>query len=366
VANEFIPRSQGKILPDAVTLSLQSGRVFEGWENMRIEKSIETIANAFSFSYDDRFAATNSDWPIRPGERVKINVGQERILTGYIDKMDISFSAGNRRISVAGRSLAGDIVDSSHSGPFEYKNIGLKEFAEELVQDYGLQVFLSVEPNILDKFSVKPAESVFQAIARAARLQGFFWVSTRNGNIRLTEAGRGRAKTELHQDINILSGSASFDEAQRFSNYKVVGQKFGQDTYAGINVSQPEGFAQDNGIDRFRPLIVIAEGSVDTEKATDRAQWEASSRAASGLSINVTVQGWRQQEGTLWDINQIVRLRSKFLGMDRDFLITSVSQSKDNSGGTKTSLSLVRKDSYLKKPIFDKEDDPKFGLGPNI
>lgn len=243
MANEVVATERGKTLDDGVVMVLGDGTVFEGWENLSISKNLESISNSFSFTYDDKFAAKNKTWPIVPGKTVKINIGRERVVTGRIETMEVSFSAQNRTLNVSGRSFPGDLVDCSVSGAKEFNNISMKDLASQLVKPFGLKVFLSVTPKLLDKFSLKPGETVFTALDRMARLQGFFWISTREGNIRLTEAGRGRSVSEIHQNVNMKSGSLSIDETERFSEYTVIGQKGSTEEDFGISSVKAPKFA---------------------------------------------------------------------------------------------------------------------------
>lgn len=349
---EFVPKLKGKQLENAITITID-GKVFAGWESVTLTKELDSIAHTFSLNLDDRFLPFGKDTPIRTGKRVKINIGKDPVLTGRIETMDISFGKSDRQLTVGGRSLPGDLVDSSVVGAAEYTNISLEDLAKTLVAPFGLRVFLSVVPKQIDKFGVKPGETVFEALDRAARLQGFFWISTRGGNIRLTRAGRDRTNTELHENINFLSGGLTIDDSKRFSDYKVIGQTSGSDDFGGILASGAEGNAKDNGVARHRPLTLVAEGSVNTEQAQDRAEWELVNRIAIASEVNLVTQGWRQNNGELWDINQIVHTHAQTLGVNTDLLIRSIEQTKGNDG-TFTTFGLVRKDSYIPQPTISK------------
>jgi prophage tail gpP-like protein len=364
--NKFVPKEKGRPLEDGVTVFIDGAKAFNGWESVKVDKNLDSIANRFSMVIDDRFLATGEPWPLKPGVGVEIFIGSERVMTGRIEKIDIGFSAGNRSFTISGRSKAGDLVDSSALGDAEYNNIALDKLAETLVSPFGLRVFLSVIPKVIEKFAIKPGESVFDALDRAARLQGFLWVSTRAGNIRLTKAARARAASELHEDVNLKSASATFDDSQRHDQYIVRGQRAGNDELNGLNAAGAEGKSFDRGISRYRPLVVVAEGAVDSDQAATRAGWEASSRIAKAVQVSVQVQGWRQENKSLWGLNQIVRLRSRILGLNKDFLITGVSHSKSLTAGTTTDMTLVRPDAYDSKPEFKASDDPILDLGPGF
>ena len=364
MANETAATENRKKLKDGVSLVLvDTGETFSGWENLSISKNLDSIASTFSFSYDNKFDTQNKIWPIRPGDKIRVLIGSEVIVTGRVETMTIGFSADTRVITVTGRSLVGDVIDSMVPADVIQYTGPLKAFAEELVRPFGLSVFLSVVPTNLDKFSTKPGETVFTALDRMARLQGFFWISTRSGNIRLTEAGVANAETSIEQDINILGASVEFNESKRFQTYTVLAQRSSVPGFEKLNVSGPIGFARDNGINRYRPFVQIADGSLDSAGCAKSAGWEASFRAAKAMVIKVELQGWRQSTGTIWGLNQLIRFKSSWLGLNDTFLSKNVNHIKSNSQGTITRITLVRKDSFKSKPEISEDTDPLKKLG---
>ena len=91
--------------------------------------------------------------------------------------------------------------------------------------------------------------------------------------------------------------------------------------------------------------MIHAEQKATTEYVTLRAQWEARSRAAKAKSANVTVVGWRQSDGNLWQTNRLVSVTSPSLGLYEDFLIGEVTYELTSSGMV-AMLKLVRPDAY--------------------
>jgi len=366
VANEFQPRQGTRVLNDAVTVFVDGGRAFHGWKAVSVKETLNSIANSFTLTLHDNFTPRGNQWPIKPGTSVRINIGETNVITGRVDQLSANFNNNARNYQVSGRSNAGDLIDSSVTGNMEYANVSVDELATKLVSPFGIQVFKSVQDSEIktfDKFGIKMGESVFEAIDRAARLSGLLWVSTRGGNIRLTKAGSFRGVSAIGQDFNMVSGSIEIDNSDRFSEYIVRGQTNANDNFSGALASQPEGVATDAGISRFRPTIITAEGNVDQEIATQRAGWESSIRIARSQKVNVSLQGWRQEDGSLWGANQIHRVKSAFLGIDRDLLAESVERVQDQGGGTTTNISFVRVDSYQSKPNFQASEDLNDNLG---
>ena len=349
--NRFQPRQNGRVIPQAVTMFLNDSKeAFHGWENLTISKSLDQLSNAFSFQLPQSFQQRGSEFKLGPGVKVSVFVNNERVMTGRIDKTSISLSSDQKQVTVSGRSLNADLVDCTVEGAKEYRNIDFKTFVSQLISPFGIQAFYSVEPKLIDKIGVKPGDTVFEVLDKVARLQGFFWISTRAGNIRLTRAGRGRATTRIIEDVNFLSGSVELDDSQRFQTYTVLGQTVGTDNYPGVNAAKGKGTASDSQIKRYRPLTMIAEGNVDNDIAQTRAQWEATTRIARAIKVNIVVQGWQQQDNSLWGLNQLINISSPTLGIEGDFLSTSIAQTRTNDSGTLTTIGMTRQDAYDPQP----------------
>ncbi len=353
------PVQNGKEIKDEVSI-LVGNQVFEGWESVSLTKNLESIANSFSVQLFDKFEGLKSSWPLKPGVEVKAIINQERVLTGFIEALAPGFSSNSRSFSISGRSKAGDLVDCSHTGPMEYTNINLEQLATELAKPFGITVLKSVDSKVIKKFSVKPGETIFEALDRAARLQGFFFISTRNGNIRLTKAAaneaRFRATDNLEQDVNLIAGNAVYDDSKRHSEYKIVGQTSGSPNLFGAGASGPSGTAKDLGVKRHRPVELIAESNADSGQCQKRAEWEASVRLGQATRIEANVQGWTQTDGKLWGVNQLTRIKSRFLGINARMLITAVNHTQSTDQGKQTKLTLVDPQAYNAQPIVNATD----------
>ena len=351
--NRFRPKVLGKVPPQSITMYLDDSEVaYDGWENISLSKSIESIAHSFGFSIPQKSDTEAQDSPVQVGTKVSFYVNGQRVLTGRVERINYTLGPNNKSVQVSGRSLAADIVDCSAEGPGEYTNIRLDQLARSLVAPFGLDVFLSVSAEIIPKVGVRPGDSIFEVLDKHARAQGAFWISTRGGNIRLTRAGRLPAETSLQENINVKAANISIDESKRFSRYRVLAQAPGTMNNPGKVSSKAVGLAYDRGVTNHRPLTIQAEGSLDIAQTKRRAQWEASSRIGKGIKIDITVQGWIQQTGTVWGMNQLTRVRLPSFGVDDIFLITGVNQTHSNQGGTLTAMNLTREDAFSLKPII--------------
>lgn len=356
--NRFVPKKDGKIIPQSVVMYLGGTKsAFHGWEDLSIKKDLEQLATSFSFKIPQTFREANKEFKLIPGVRCQININDQPVITGRIETLSSQLTPDENSVTVGGRSKTADLIDCAVVGPMEYNKISLDRLAVELLKPFKMKVFLSAVPKVIDKVSIKPGDSVFEVLDKYARLQGLFWVTTREGNLRLAFAGNSKADSMIAEEVNMLQGSVTIDETQRFRDYIVKGQSSADDNYPGVISSVPEATVRDNGVSRYRPHVTIAEGNLTQDIAKTRAQWEAAYKLAKGFSISMTVQGWQQETGILWGLNQLTRVKSPTLGLDGTFLTNQIEHTRSKSEGTLTRIGLTLKDAYKLAPGIPKNAD---------
>ena len=138
----------------------------------------------------------------------------------------------------------------------------------------------------------------------------------------------------------------------RHSKYIVKGsaQLANDDWWEAKSSYSFSGECIDEAVNLYRPLIIIPDGQSDAKMSQTRANYEASIRAAKSSAVKVTVIGWRQRDGKLWDVNLEIPVKIPTFGLDETLLIVDFYYSLDDSGGEIVSLNLMRKDAFLKMP----------------
>ena len=130
--------------------------------------------------------------------------------------------------------------------------------------------------------------------------------------------------------------------------------------------TQMEASAADTGVPRYRPRVVMAESQLTLQQMQLRANWMAAFAAGKSTEAKITVQGWRQPDGTLWTTNQIVSVTSSYLGIDQDLLIVTVEFSLDDKGGHQTHLTVGPVQGYTPDPGEVKIKKAKKGKGSGV
>lgn len=331
---------------------------YEGWKAFSIQESIETIASGFRLSLTDSWGDVR--WPIRDGDLCEVYIDEEKLLTGYVDSIETGISKDERTIEVSGRSKASDIVDCSLDGlgTNEFTGLKLEKLCEKLAAPFGIvfEVPSGVDTGpVIQKVTANIGDTVFEVIEKRVRQKGLLLISTPEGIVQITTPGKEYATSGLVLGQNIISCNASFDSKERFSTYKVKAQN-------NYELDGPSGFqilgrASDPNVTRFRPLVLQAANAMTNAEAKTRAEFEATTRAARARRVSVTVQGFKQSDGSLWKKNKLVRLIAPALGVENEeLLISDISYSQDENGSF-TTFGLKRKDAYIPVPEVEKKDE---------
>lgn len=339
---------------DLLTLRV-AGKVFSGWKSVQVRLGIEQVAGAYELGITERWPDQPDGWDIPPGESCEILVGDNTVISGYVDTVSVSYDATSHDIRVSGRDRTGDLVDCSAPST-AYSGLTFLQIATRLTEPFGIAVTDQTGGGSrLPKFSVQNGESVFRTLEKLARSEGVLLVSDSNGGLLITRAGlAGDCSSVLRFGQNILRAQSDHTHASLYSSITVKGQaaSAAASLFDVTNAHPAGAVTRDSAvasggsrIGRHRPLILVAETQADSRRCRQRAEWEASNREARARRITVTVQGWRQQNGELWKINQRVRVVCPWMHTDEMWLIGGVTFRLDD-GGSLADLHLVGEKSF--------------------
>lgn len=355
---------------------LVNGMNYSGWTSVGVTRAVDAASSAFTVELTERWegqdgrAAQVEPWPILPGDQCEVRLGGIPMVIGYVDIFKPSFSATDHTINVQGRDRTSDLIDCSavHT-PDEWKNISLLRFAQILAQPFGVRISTDValgEPFPVCK--LQQGETAFEAIERYARQRRVLLMPDGAGGLLITRAGNKRASVGLVQGENILSASGSIDHSQRYHRYLLKGQAAYNPDSEGQTEAHVSGGASDSGINRYRPLLIVAESGSTGASAQDRATWEANSRLGKSATASITVQGWRQTPGgPLWTPGLLVQVKSPWLRLDGQMIIRQATYERGDAGTT-TKLDIVSPQAYSPEPPDSKAVKSKKGKkgGRNI
>ncbi|WAP69036.1 phage baseplate assembly protein [Jiella pelagia] len=332
-----------------------NGAIYSGWESVRVTRSIEQVAGAFSVEVSDV-----DPWPIKPGDAVEVVCGPEKLITGYVDRVSMGLDESSHTFKVEGRDRTADLVDCAVlGGTGGYAKQSLLQIAQSVAKPFGIAVRAEADigPAFL-KFSTQPGDTAFAVIERGARMRGLLTTTDGTGALVFTAPSGKRADAALKMGENIKSAFLEADASEKFGTYQVRGQAPGNDEAFGKDVSGVFAISKDGTVSRYRPLIVMADMSTDKASAQRRANWERSVRSARSNRLVVTVAGWtKSSSGALWKINEIVACDIPLFGIKGARLISGLTFSRTLADGTTTEIELAGEGAYVPEPVSKAEKE---------
>ncbi len=340
-------------------LQLQiNSTIYQGWESVRVRRSLDYFADSFDLTLTDNQAGTART--IKLGSPCTIRLGDDTVLTGYIDRIRPGYNKDSRRLTVSGRAKTADLVDCSllpqDAGAGQRQKQTLLQLAEKICGRFGIKAKSTVSGcQPIQITALTPEQTPYEFLELHARAAGVRLVTDPAGNLVITRASKDRVNTALVLGENIEAGSGEFSGRDRFSIYYFTGQQAGSDTTSGAHAAHISGQATDINI-RYRPTSIIAEGSLDgLGMAKLRAEWQRNVQYGRSRQAVYTVNGWRHKDG-LWQPNTSVLVKDDWLGFTGktgkgEWLMIGTVEYLYDKRGKRTKLTVMPAEAYDLVPL---------------
>ncbi len=356
--------------PEGTTrVTLAIGEVeWDGWTELEIVRSIERISGAFALGLTERWPGQKERRQIDVGMACKLAVDDEVLITGWVDEVDINYTATTHQLVVRGRDRTGDLFDCGiGQPPYQFGGLRLDEIARRICRPYNITVKAQVDVGRpFPSFAIQPGESPFDAIERGCRARAILPITDGKGGLVLTRAGEaGQAAAPLQlggDDGNILSGTTAKSMKELFSEYIVLGSAAAPSAVGlpfGPNPNAPDGPAvspsariRDSSVTRYRPTVVLAEGQGTAVTLRQRAEWQRAVSVGKALKATRVVQDWRGGK-QLWHPNTLTRVTDELANLEDEEMLITATKMMLSENGTLTELTLAHPDAYKLIPEGD-------------
>jgi prophage tail gpP-like protein len=347
--------------PNAISLVV-GGNVFGGWMEMTVSRALDRLKSHFVIGCSDAWVTNGAPWQITPFSPCAVKIGTDTVLTGYVDEYAADADHSTHRVTITGGSKTGDLVEcTSPIKGGQFKGYTLAQIARAICANYGIGVIVQADcSQIFPDATMQRCETDFVFLERLGRMAGVLLTDDAMGNLVLTSTGTQRTTDSLIQGQNLRRLGCKLNVEHRFSIYTLKGQRalgstsadsWNEAPAAGIApvVTNMQAQATDAGVPRFRPHTSMAEAQLDQAGMQRRVNWERNYAIGRATVATVTVDGWRQSDGTLWDVNRLVRVTAPFLQLDQDLLIAEVTY-KIDAQGTRTEMRLGPVEGFTPDP----------------
>ncbi|WP_178391838.1 phage baseplate assembly protein [Caballeronia sordidicola] len=283
--------------------------VLTGWKAVRISRSIELATGFFDMSCS---ADANALKLIaKEGAPIKISIGQDLVLSGYVDTIENVLTPKDHLIRLTGRGKCSDLVDCSCRIDRVNPNTKLQALCETVTQPYGIDVF--IPPNgtqaILDQLPVLPrqivsiTETAWEVIERYARYSGMLVFESEEGELTISTAGTEIGSSGLAVGANIEAITCTKSTLGTYSTYNAVLSAYsaGADDEGIPNMPAVTVVA---AASRLRPMFFVSEQSAtDRQFIEKRTNWLAARAYGRSRRVRILTDSWRSSDGSPWLVN---------------------------------------------------------------
>lgn len=342
------------------------GQTISGWENVSICRGIERMPASFDIALTERYPTQDGLVDIQPGHPIQVKIGNDKILTGYVDHYAASCSANSHEVQISGRSMSEDLVDcSAKFSTFQINNTTLMGLANTLCQPFEIAVMTpDGDSAVMPQFSVILTETPYEILERVCRWANFLLYDDVSGAIIIAKLGDKTMASGFAEGANVQEATVQFSTSERFTEIDPVylSTAFLQMAPSasgapalpyipGAAATDSTFPARASGTPRYRPLIVVSEQSqASPDLAKLRARWEMTRRWGRSQAVTLICDSWRDSSGTLWAPNALAPIDLPSLKLpSRTWLISDVAFLR-NERGTTAQVTLMPKEAFIPAP----------------
>lgn len=340
---------------NVVKLKIDTGKeeyIITGWNRLTITRGIERIPNNFDLQMTEKIPNSETV-EVSEGSKCKVYIGDDLVVTGYVDRVIPQITHNQHMIQVVGRGLCSDLVDCSAVWKgMQFQNSTVKSIAESLCEDFGIEVVSTIETDVVSVQNINLGETSGAVIDRVCRVAQVLYYENEKGNLVLSRESTETASGSLTQGSNVESATYVRGMDQRYSHYIVVIPSAPLSMDQSSDPSIGYYTIKDPTMPRFRPLYVIPEdGDAGFVVAEKRARWELNRRYGRSNMVRVTVSSWRDFNGDLYKPNTQIQLNIPKIKVQlQNWLIGEVTYRIDDNG-TRCDMIVMPVGAFTPEPI---------------
>ncbi|MFT2790529.1 phage baseplate assembly protein [Serratia sp. T13T92] len=344
-------------MTDELTLKV-GNKLIQGWGEIRVTRGIERLPSDFDLSLMDHYPGSDGEELVRKGDPCQVMLGDDLVMTGYIDRWNPALSKSRHEIRATGRGKCQDLVDCSAEWPNNViSQANALQIAQRLAAPYGINVSSDVEDMAtVPQFTLNWGESSQEVIDRISRWAALLYFDMPDGNLLLTRVGTRKAASGVAQGENIEYASFTDSMDERFSDYIGVSMSTtpvaefspnaGYDAVTLARAQDPEAAKM-----RYRNRVIIVESTmIANQQAQNCIDWEMNRRFGRSRQLQVTIDSWRDKSGKLWEPNTLIPISLPIFGLKDELWILAEVTFMRGEQGTAARMVLMPPAAFAVQP----------------
>lgn len=360
--------------PGQETFKTTNARSITGWTDVSVSRGVERCPSSFEVSYTEPYPGV-SEILAQPGDWAQVLLGDDLVLTGFVDRYMPSYSGNQHSVRITGRSKCQDLVDcAAFIDGGQLLNMTVDKIAAALCAPYGIDSAVAAGTDVgapIEQVNVMVGQTSYSVLELLCRYQGLLLYDMPDGSLIFasggpatrtsnTSIGTRVASSGFTEGINVASASLMMAMDGRFSRYDAAYQ--GLDTLRDIgdggNIIST---VNDSTVPRFRYRAIISENvNGGKDIALQRANWEMAYRLGRSYQVRLVTDSWRDSAGSLYEPNVLVDIDLPSLKLPKKrWLISDVTYKKGEQG-TSAELTIMPPQAFYQEPIILNPVGPDF------
>jgi prophage tail gpP-like protein len=349
------------------TLQL-NGVTYTNFESISVRRDMESISGSFSFASS---TLSGGNFPVKRGTYCVASIGKHKLISGYVDEIDVSYTKDSHSITIKGRDKTQDIIDSTIDASIQIiAPISLEGVIKKVLDYLGItDIKIINQVKDLTPFqkgdlvSAEVGQKAFDFLDQYCRKQAVFLTADGEGNIIITRGEGIQTNGQLVGIVgntggnNIKEASVNYNDSQRFYSYNfksqvnTVSSNSLNSSVDVKNIVYVNAQVTDDEVRKTRKFVKKSEKSATQSVLQDRALWERNIRGARSAKFSAVVYGhYLPDQSDIWRPLQIVRVTDDFCNVKDDLIIVSAEYMLDIPSGSLTRLELAPKIAYNLRP----------------
>lgn len=362
------------------------GASYEHWIDVDIDSDVTTPADAWSVSGAVPDGETVEAF--REGAKCDVYVGRNRQLAGVVDDVSIEINRQDDRLRLSGRDVGAFLVDNE-APPQKVANKTVKQLIDGMLDSsWGVRgVIISNENNVdllLGKEEIRelrrqaptggtqrprksiridPGQTIASIITQHCDRVDLAWWITADGYLFIGRPNYNQDVAYYFYSYGLTNRKSVNNNIEKATVKRTIAGRYSEIVVNGMGLASKsdvrdtskasprfKGTATDADLaDRgiVRKMILRDTDVLSGAEATNRANIEMGKRRFEGLTINLTVPGFRDRETQrLYTIDTLAAVKIEEAGIDGTFYV-SQRRFRENRGARRTELTLKQTGVWL-------------------
>lgn len=341
--------------PNELTL-IVAGNEMSGWEEIEVALRAEGFPNSFNILMSSKEPITSKAVVAKAGDSCTVLLGDDTVITGYIDRDIPGATPTGHAIRLVGRGKTQDLVDCAAEWTSSELVMGTAlDIAKNLALPYSIGVMLgdgAAEGPQVPPLCLNYGETAADIIQRAARNAGLLAYENEHGQLVLATLGTKTAASAIVYGENVQAFEVTNSMDQRYSEIVCCAQSMA--AWGDLPGSDFFDTETDPNVPRHRRMCIVLEQVADQPQdfTIKKAKWEIARRAGRSAVVTATVDSWRDSGGNLWLPNTLAPVDVPGLReTDKTLCIAQATFRRSSETGTTADLVLMPKYAFKPEPI---------------